>query len=401
MDRQRILEIQTALQSEGLDGWLFYDFRGSDPLAYRILGLDLSDLSTRRWYYLIPAKGEPSGIVSTVEPHRLDALPGRKLFFLSWQEHQQQLRASLGSSRRIAMQYSPENAIPDVCRVDAGTVEFIRRLGVEVVSSADLVQRFEAVWTPSQWEAHLRAAKGVRETLEETFAYVRRRIIEQGGGRTEALSEYEAQQFILRQFVARGLTTNHPPIVAVNAHSANPHYCATQGQSTPILLGDFLLIDLWAKECSPDAVYADITWTGFLGEEVPSRYQEIFSIVRRARDSAIALVDERVRKGQSIYGYEVDGVARRVIEESGYGRCFLHRTGHSIGEEVHGNGVNMDGLETRDERRVLPHTCFSIEPGIYLQSEFGIRSEVNVYVTQTESIVTGGPRQTEVIPILR
>ena len=401
MDRQRLEEIQAALQRERLDGWLFYDFRGSDSLAYRILRLDLAELSTRRWYYFIPATGEPTGMVSTVEPHRLNALHGRKLSFLSWQEHQQRLKETLAACKRIAMQYSPGNAIPYISRVDAGTIELIRELGIEIVSSADLVQQFEAVWTSDQWESHLRAARWVRETLDEAFAYIRSRTGKPGDRGTEALSEYEVQQFILQQFAAQELTTFHPPIVAVNAHSANPHYGPTKERSALIQPGDFVLIDLWAKEPKPEGVYADITWTGFLGAEVPTRYQKIFSIVSRARDSAIAFVQKRVKEGQPVYGYEVDNVARGVIAEAGYGQFFLHRTGHSIGEEVHGNGANMDGLETRDERKVLAHTCFSIEPGIYLPGEFGVRSEVNVYVSETEAMVTEEPRQTEVVPILR
>ncbi len=401
MDKHRLEEIQAALQREGLDGWLFYDFRGSDLLAYRILGLDLAELSTRRWYYYIPVVGEPRGIVSTVEPHRLDILPGHKLSFLSWQEHQQRLKEVLASSQRIAMQYSPRNAIPYISRVDAGTIESIRELGLEVVSSADLVQQFEAVWTSDQWESHLRAAQGVREALDEAFAYIRGRIGRQEGRGGEVLTEYEVQQFILQQFTQRGLITLHPPIVGVNAHSADPHYGPTREQSALIQPGDFVLIDLWAKEQRPEGVYADITWTGFAGTEVPPRYQEIFSLVSRARDSAIAFVQKRIKEGQPVYGYEVDSASRRVITEAGYDRFFLHRTGHSIGEEVHGNGANMDGLETHDERRVLPHTCFSIEPGIYLPGEFGVRSEVDVYVTDTEAMVTGEPRQTEVVPILR
>ena len=389
MQEQRLSEIQQALRQEGLQGWLFYDFRGSDPLAYRILGLDPAEISTRRWYYFIPAQGEPVGIVSTVEPHRLDALPGRKRVFLSWQQLQECLAETLRGVRRVAMQYSPGNAIPYVSRVDAGTVELIRQLGVEVVSSADLVQRFEAVWTPAQWQSHLRAAKGVRETVDEAFAYIRQHTL---------VTEYAVQQFILERFAARGLTTYHPPIVAVNAHGADPHYMPTAEHSAPICPGDFVLIDLWAKE--PQGVYADITWTGFMGTQVPSRHQEIFTLVRDARDAAIAFVKERVRQGQPFYGHEVDAVSRKVIADAGYGDRFLHRTGHSIGEEVHGNGANMDGLETRDERRVLPSTCFSIEPGIYLAGEFGVRSEVNVYVTEREAIITGEPMQREVVLIL-
>lgn len=389
MQKQRLSEIQDSLQQEGVEGWLFCDFRGSDPLAYRILGLDPTQISTRRWYYLIPASGEPIGIVSSVEPHRLDSLPGQKRVFLSWQQLHGCLTEILRGIRRAAMQYSPGNAIPYVSRVDAGTIELVRQCGVEVVSSANLVQRFEAVWTPDQWQSHLRAARVVRETVDATFAYIRQE---------PEVTEYTAQQFILARFKAHGLTTNHPPIVAINAHSADPHFEPTPTDSTPIRPGDFVLIDLWAKEA--DGVYADYTWTGFMGNQIPSRYQEIFAVVRDARDAAIAFVQERIQREQSFYGYEVDAVARKVITEAGYSNYFVHRTGHSIGEEVHGNGANMDGLETQDERRVLPGTCFSIEPGIYLAGEFGVRSEVNVYVTEREAIVTGTPMQTEVIPIL-
>jgi Xaa-Pro aminopeptidase len=389
MQEQRLREIQEALRQDGVEGWLFYDFRGSDPLAYRILGLDPAAISTRRWYYFIPAQGEPAGIVSSVEPRRLDTLPGRKRVFLSWQQLGEHLAETLSGVRRVAMQYSPGNAIPYVSRVDAGTIELIRQFSVEVVSAADLVQRFEAVWTPAQWESHLRAATGVRETVDEAFAYIRQHA---------PVTEYAVQQFILARFTTRGLTTHHPPIVAINAHSADPHFEPTPHDATPIRPGDFVLIDLWAKE--PGGVYADFTWTGFMGAEVPARYQEIFALVRNARDAAIAFVRERIRREQSFYGYEVDAVARQVITDAGYGNHFVHRTGHSIGEEVHGNGANMDGLETRDERRVLPGTCFSIEPGIYLPGEFGVRSEVNVYVTEREATVTGTPIQTEVIPIL-
>src|SRR5262245_45195343 len=277
MDEQRLYNIQHALQQEGqpgqqgVDGWLFCDFRGSDPLAYRILGLDLAAISTRRWYYFIPAHGEPVSIVSSVEPRRLDTLPGRKRVFLSWQQLHESLAETLQGVRRVAMQYSPGNAIPYISRVDAGTIELIRQLGIEVVSSADLVQCFEAVWTPSQWQSHLRAATGVRETVDEAFAYIRQHA---------PVTEYAVQQFILERFAARGLTTHHPPIVAINAHSADPHFEPTPQDATPIRPGDFVLIDLWAKE--PSGVYADFTWTGFMGSRIPERYQEIFTIVRIA-----------------------------------------------------------------------------------------------------------------------
>lgn len=388
MNNQRLSEIQDALRQEGVDGWLFCDFRGSDPLASRILGLDPGQISTRRWYYWIPTEGKPAGIVSSVEPRRLDALPGEKRVFLSWQQLHAALAETLRDVKRVAMQYSPGNAIPYVARVDAGTVELVRQLGVEVVSAADLVQRFEAVWSADQWRSHLRAAKGVRETVDEAFTYIRQHA---------PVSEYVVQQFILQRFADRGLVANHPPIVAINEHSADPHFEPTP-DSGLIRPGDFVLIDLWAKE--PTGVYADYTWTGFMGKEIPERHQEIFSIVRDARDAAISFVHERIRQEQAFCGYEVDAAARKVITDAGYGDYFVHRTGHSIGEEVHGNGANMDGLETRDERRVLPGTCFSIEPGIYLAGEFGVRSEVNIYVTEREAIVTGTPVQTELVRIL-
>lgn len=390
MDAQRLRAIQAALQDERLDGWLFYDFRGSDPLAYRILGLDSVTLSTRRWYYFVPDDGPPVGLVSTVEPHRLDDLPGTMRTFFTWQEHDRALAEILRGPQRIAMQYSPRNAIPYVARVDAGTLELVRESGVEVVSSADLVQRFEAVWTDAQWHSHVRAADAVGDTVHAAFDYLRS---------AAPVSEYEVQRFILERFARHGLTTHHPPVVAAGAHSADPHYTPGPEGSAVIRPGDFVLIDLWAKE--PHGVYADITWTGFMGTSVPDRYRTIFEIVRTARDVAVAFVEDRVGQGQAFSGHEVDAAARAVITDAGYGDRFIHRTGHSIGEEVHGNGANMDGAETRDTRRVLPRTCFSIEPGIYLLGEFGVRSEIDVYVTERDVRVTGRPAQTEVVPICR
>lgn len=390
MDAQRLRAIQAALQDERLDGWLFYDFRGSDPLAYRILGLDSDTLSTRRWYYFIPADGVPVGLVSTIEPHRLDDLPGTTRTFFTWQEHDRALADVLRGPRRIAMQYSPRNAIPYVSRVDAGTLELVRESGAEVVSSADLVQHFEAVWTEAQWHSHVRAADAVGDTVHAAFDYLRT---------AAPVSEYQVQQFILERFAHHGLTTHHPPVVAAGAHSADPHYTPGPEGSATIRPGDFVLIDLWAKE--PRGVYADITWTGFMGEHVPERYRTIFEIVRHARDAAVAFVEDRVGRGQAFAGHEVDAAARTVVTEAGYGDRFIHRTGHSIGEEVHGNGANMDGAETRDTRRVLPQTCFSIEPGIYLPGEFGVRSEIDVYVTERDVRVTGRAAQTEVVPICR
>lgn len=390
-------EIQQAIREASLDGWLFYDFRCSDPLAYRILGLDQGRLGTRRWFYFIPRQGTPVKIVHTIERDHLDSLPGEKLVYLPWQQLQACLRQAIGGHRRIAMQYSPHNDIPYICRVDAGTVELVRSFGCEVVSSADLVQRFEATWSDEQVASHFRVAPLMRRIVDETFAEIGRRV--RGHG---AIGEIEVQQFILTRFDHYGLVADHPPIVAVNAHSANPHYTPTAETSQPIGAGDFVLLDLWAKEKGrPHAVYVDITWTGFVGEDVPTTYREIFEIVRRARDTAIDFVRQAVAEQRPFYGWQVDDACRNVIRAAGYGDFFLHRTGHSIGEDVHGNGANIDNLETRDNRTIIPRTCFSIEPGIYLEGRFGIRSEVDVYVGERDVVVSPSDLQTEVIPILR
>ncbi len=418
---ERIAAIQQALREAGLDGWLFYDFRGSDPIAARILKLDPDRHTTRRWYYLIPAQGTPTKILHKIEPHSLDDVPGESRLYLSWQEQHECLRqalAALGHQSRkparvwgswtsqpismgaqapvkIAMQYSPMNAIPYISRVDAGTIELVRSFGVEVVTSADLVQRFEAVWTEDQFASHRKAADALRQIVDEAFGRVRDEIV-----RGKTLTEYDLQQDILARIAARGMHTYAPPITAVNAHAADPHYSPPERGSAPVRKGDLVLIDLWAKSTAPGSMYGDITWTGFVGEAVPARHAEIFAIVAAARDAAVAFVQQEVRAGRFPRGGDMDDVCRRVIQRAGYGDRFLHRTGHSIGEEVHGNGANIDNLETQDGRRLLPHTCFSIEPGIYLSGEFGIRSEVDVYITEREAIVTGVPIQTAIVPIL-
>ena len=390
--------IQAALRAAGLEGWLFYDFRGSDPLAARILKLDPNRHMTRRWYYLIPAKGTPVKLLHRIEPHSLDDVPGEARLYLSWQEqqaHLKQMLSSLGRVPKVSMQYSPMNAIPYISRVDAGTLELVRSFGVDVVTSADLVQRFEAAWTADQYASHRKAADALRQIVDEAFAQVRDEIV-----RGTGFTERDLQQDILARIAARGLHTYAPPIAAVNAHAADPHYSPPEKGSTPIGKGDLVLIDLWAKSTAPGSMYGDITWTGFVGEAVPARQAEIFAIVAAARDAAVAFIQQEVRAGRFPRGGDVDDVCRRVIQQAGYEDRFLHRTGHSIGEEVHGNGANIDNLETQDGRRLLPHTCFSIEPGIYLPGEFGIRSEVDVYVTEREAIVTGGPIQTAIVPIL-
>lgn len=391
----RVSRIQQAIRDQpGLDGWLFYDFRHLDPIAYRVLLLDTSLHVTRRWYYWIPAQGAPIKLQHRIEPHVLDGLPGESRLYVSWREQQTALGSLLHSAKRIAMQYSPMNAIPYLSRVDAGTLDLVRSLQVEVVTSADLVQQFEAVWDERQLASHRVAAEGLRTIVDEAFAWVGTSLGERRG-----LTEYGLQQYILSRMQARGLVTSSPPITAVNVHSADPHYGPSAEGSTPIRQGDLVLIDLWAKQPGQGAVYADITWTAFVGQSVPARHQEVFQIVRRARDAAVTFVQNQVQAGAFPYGWEVDDVCRQVIQDAGYGKYFVHRTGHSIGEEVHGNGANIDNLETQDTRRLLPDTCFSIEPGIYLPEEFGIRSELDVYLSSHDAVVHGQPVQTEIISI--
>src|ERR671920_2618389 len=398
----RVADIQRALKDAGLDGWLFYDFRQSDPLAYRILKLDPKQFSTRRWFYFVPASGEPTRINHAIEQGKLDRLPGRKLIYSSWPKLNEQVRDALKTAGanghpRIAMQYSPENAIPYISRVDAGTIELVRSLGAEPVSSADLVQLFEAVWTEGQYRSHITAADNIHNIIQEAFAEVGRRI-----KADEPVTEYDIQQFMVRRFEELNMTCNDDhPIVSVNANAASPHYQPSASKFAPIKRGDFLLLDVWAKLKEPGAVYADQTWTGFVGDDPSEEHVKVFTTVRDARDAAIEFVRDAVAAGRPIRGAEVDDVSRGVIERAGYGQYFTHRTGHSIGEEVHGNGAHIDNLETKDSRKIIPRTCFSIEPGVYLPGNFGVRSEIDLYVGDDRIEVTGQPIQTDLVMVLK
>ena len=397
----RVANIQTALRKAGLDGWLFYNFRGNDPLARRILLLDDEAIGSRRWFYYIPAEGECRKIVHRIEPAKLASLPGRQIEYSSWKELQAALREALPNDKtkpRIAMQYSPMNDVPYVSRVDAGTIELVRSLGANVVTSAELVQQFEAVWSPEQLQSHIEASDKMHRIFFDAFREVARQV--RAG---QPITEYDLEQFIIRRWHEEGMGGEHDDaIVSVNANTANPHYVPTRESALPIKRGDFVLLDLASKLRQPaDAVFTDQTWTGYVGETVPEDYTRIFQIVREARDAAVAFVRENVRAGKSIRGADVDDVARGVITRAGYGDQFTHRTGHSIGEEVHGNGVNIDNFETRDSRRITPGVCFSIEPGIYQKGKFGVRSEIDVYVREKDIEVTGQPIQTEVVPILK
>jgi Xaa-Pro dipeptidase len=379
----RLREIQTALREEGLDGWLFFDHHQRDPLAYRVLQFTPGSMVTRRWFYFVPAVGAPRGLAHKIEFETLRELPGEIALYASWQELQDGLRDILGKIRRVAMQYSPNCAVPYVAMVDAGTVEMIRGLGIDVRTSANLIQFFESRWNERQLENHLEAGRRIDKIRADSFARISSKV--RAGVR---ITEWEMQQFILERFREGGLFTDHGPDVAVNANAANPHYNPTQERCSEIRRGDLVLLDMWAKLDVPDGVYYDITWVGFCGERPPAAMENVFGIVRGARDKAIERVKQAVAAKESLSGFQVDDAARAHIRAAGYGDYFFHRTGHSIGAEVHGTGANMDNLETHDERRVIPWTCFSVEPGIYLP-EFGIRSEVDVFVDDSSARVTG------------
>lgn len=377
-----ISAIQAALRDRNIDAWLFYDHHHRDPIAYRLLGLPASLMVTRRWFYLVPAQGEPTKLVHKIESGHLDTLPGKKLQYAAWQELFGQVKTMLSSHRDIAMQYSPNNLVFTVSLVDAGTIELIRGLGKNVVSSADLVAQFEATWTEEQIKTHFAARDAIDAITAAAFQEIGRRV--RNGGATE----YAIQQWFMEAFRRENLVTDDPPVVAVNANSGNPHYEPHAEGSAPIREGDFILLDVWAKKNTPGAVYYDITWTGFVGKAPTERMREVFKIVTGGRDAGVKAVEEGIAAGRPMAGWEVDRAVRGHIKNAGYGDYFIHRTGHSIGTEVHANGANMDDLEIHDERRLLPNSCFSIEPGIYLP-EFGVRSEVNVLVRPKAAEVTG------------
>lgn len=380
-------EIQAALQEEGLDGWLFFDHHRRDPLAYRVLQFDPGPVVTRRWYYLVPAQGEPRGLVHKIEAHVLDALPGEKSQYAGWQQQAAALASLLKGMSRVAMQYSPNCAVPYVSNVDAGTVELVRAAGAEVKTSANLIQHFEARWSREAYESHKKA--GVRVDGIRRAAFERIGAAVRAGGR---ITEHEVAQFIRANFSSHGLITDHGPIVAVNHNASDPHYEPSLQRTLEIKKGDLVLIDLWAKLDQPGSVYYDITWTGYCGPSAPSAMVNVFDAVKAGRDAAVATVQSAAAEGRVIAGFEVDDAARQSIAKSGFAEYFFHRTGHSIGEEVHGNGANMDNYETHDDRRIIAGTCFSVEPGIYLP-EFGIRSEVNVYRAESSAEVTGEIQQ--------
>jgi Xaa-Pro dipeptidase len=390
-----IARIQRELKALGFDGWLLYDFHNRDAISYHVLGLDFGKFTSRRWFYWIPAVGEPVRLVSKVESTKLDALTGEKRTYLSWRELHESLRAIMSSARKVAMQYSPTANIPYVSTVDGGTVDLVRSLGYEVLSSADLVQTFQAVLDDDAYRSHIEAGERVQAIKDQAFEHVGEEL---RAGRP--LTQYDLQQFIVRRFAESGLDCRGEyPIVGTNEQPADPHFEPTQANARPIKKGDTLLIDLWAKLDQPGAIFYDITWCGFVGDVPPATYVEIFNVVRDARDAAVAFIRKRFEGRQPVHGWEVDDACRAVVEQAGYGPYFIHRTGHSIGEEVHGNGVNIDNLETRDERLLVPGICFSIEPGIYLEGDMAARSEINVFITPSGSVEVAGAAQKDLVLI--
>jgi Xaa-Pro dipeptidase len=384
--------IQSDLRTAKIDGWLFYDFRGRDPIAQHILGLP-EGMRTRRWYYFVPAKGTPKKLVHKIESESLAALPGETLYYAKQEELRKNLKKMLGRAKYVAMQYSPKNEIPYVAMVDAGTVELVRSAGPKVVSSADLVQKYDACWSAEQLDSHLSAGVIIDLIVSGAFQHAANCVRDK-----KPLTEYDLKKWILKEFEAAGIWAEEGPDIAVNAHASDPHYGPTPETAAPIREGDLLLLDVWGKKKTPGSVYYDITWMGYLGAKVPEKHAKIFGILREARDAAVNLIRKHIAAGKPLQGWQVDTAARGVIQKAGYEKYFFHRTGHSIGEKVHGNGANMDGLETHDVRHLIPHTCNSIEPGIYLP-EFGMRTEVNVYIGDGEARVTGAV-QNEILALL-
>jgi Xaa-Pro aminopeptidase len=390
----RIAEVQESLRREGVDGWLFHCFHQIDPISLDLLGIPRGKLISRRCYYLVPSEGEPRKLVHALEPAMLDHLPGARREYLTWQSHRQEMSELVAGCSKVAGQYSSGNALPSLSWLDAGTAELIRDAGSELVSSAELVQEFAAVWSDEQLATHRRAAVQLRETVHAAFSHIGEAL---KAGRP--IDEYAVQSFILERFEQGALHAEDAPIVGVNANAADPHYQPGPDRSAPITEGDFVLIDLWAKEKRSGSVYADITWCGVCAESPQARHAELFAVATAARDAALDLLRSRWPR-EAVAGYELDDACRAVIVAAGYGERFIHRTGHSIGMEVHGHGANLDNLETHDTRRLRAMTGFSVEPGIYLPGDFGVRTEVDVALTADAVEVTGGEPQRELIRIL-
>ena len=392
----KISEIQTTLATLDLDAWLLYDFRGINPISQNVASLAGAHI-TRRWFCLIPAQGEPKWLIHRIETSNFADVLGSVSLYAGWQELNEEMRHLLSDVESVAMEYSPNASIPYISRVDAGTLEWIRSFGIEVHSSAELAQYVEARLSDAQYIGHQKSANLVLQAKDYAFTWIGDQL---KAGNT--ITEYDVQQQILNQFDEMELVTDHPPIVAANANSGDPHYAPTETHTQQIKAGDFILIDLWAKQKEPDAVFADTTWVAYAGTTVPDRYVEIFEIVKEARDRAVAFIREKWAANEPIPGYAVDDCVREYITEKGYGQYFIHRTGHNIGTVIHGNGVNLDNLETQDARLLIPGICFSIEPGIYL-TDFGVRTEIDVFLAgegRDGVKLTTAPVQNQVLPLL-
>lgn len=388
-------KIQSELKKANVDGWLFYDFHNRDLLAYRILGMDETGMTTRRWFYYIPTEGEPTRLAHSVEKTKLDSLPGKKLVYLPWEQQHALLKEILGPPKKIAMQYSPMNNIPYVSMVDGGTLELIRSFGHEVVSSADLVQMFESVIDEEGYKSHLEAGVLVHKIKDDAFEEIGKAVRNNTG-----TTEYDIAKFIDDRFKSDGLITQDTMIVGTNEHPADPHFEPTPENARKFKEGDTVLIDLWAKLDRSKAIFYDITWCGFIGTNPPPKYVEIWKTVVKARKTAVQFIRDKFAKGETCFGCEVDDACRSVVKDAGYGDYFVHRTGHSIGEEVHGNGVNIDNLETKEERQLVPGICFSIEPGIYLEKEkMAARTEIDVFITLDGEVIVAGEEQENLILI--
>jgi Xaa-Pro dipeptidase len=389
-----IAAVQSALKADGIDAWLLYDFRGLNPIAVEVAGVGRQGghLATRRWYYLIPAEGEPRGLVHAIERSALAHLPGTSLRYAGRDELEAGLRKLVAGVRRVAMEYSPKCAIPYIARVDAGTIELVRELGVEVVSSGDLVQRFATTWSPTAIETHRAASEKLYRIKDRAFDAIARRSRD-----AVSTTEYDIQQLMVGWFREEGLVSDSDPCVSAAENAGNPHYLATKARHRAIGRDELVLLDLWGKLDRSGAVFADITWVGFNGPRVPDQYAKAFGAVSAARDAAVSLVQRAAAGGQELRGWQVDRAASSVLRSAGYGDAILHRTGHSLGETVHGNGVNMDDYETHDDRRLLAGTGFTIEPGVYF-NDFGVRSEINMIVLDREAAVTG-PLQNEIVAL--
>ena len=397
MTTEQLHRIQRAMKEGGIKAWLLCNFRETNLIASRVIGMSSGTHQTRRWALLIPDEGEPKGMVHRIEPHIAEFMPGEVTWYSSQSEYESGLATLLENVPEVAMEYSPNNALPVVARVDAGTVELVRSFGTSVVSSGELIARLESRLEEWQVESGIRAGKECRDVMMIAFDFIRQRV-EEG----EKVTEHDVVQKILAEFEKRELITDHDPNCSVGPNSANPHYQPTSESASVIEPGSFVLIDLWAKEKREGSVYGDITWTGYVGDEVPDEYEEIFRIVKEGRDASYRTLCEAFAEGKRVAGAELDDAARNCIDEAGYGTEFIHRTGHSISTDLHGAGTNLDNFETRDDRPILPATSFSIEPGIYLPERFGIRSELDVIVTSSgEVLAPSEPLQERVIPIMK